>query len=127
MPKTSFDLLGLLIDMRDRLANVRTYCLAKVIDARGIIYGEGNTVDGSKVQATLGEGSWVPTVVSVFEIIHSQLLPEFPLERIWRNAGTARIQHIPNACCRFYARMRVGDMESLVYTSYPLTIRASQR
>ncbi|KIK31508.1 hypothetical protein CY34DRAFT_33015, partial [Suillus luteus UH-Slu-Lm8-n1] len=62
MPKTSFDLLGLLIDMRDRLANVRTYCLAKVIDARGIIYGEGNTVDGSKVQATLGEGSWVPTV-----------------------------------------------------------------
>jgi hypothetical protein len=34
--------------------------------AQGFIYELGHTVDGSKVQATLGEGSWVPTVVSVF-------------------------------------------------------------
>jgi hypothetical protein len=34
--------------------------------ARSFIYSGGNTVNGSKVQATLGEGSWVPTVVSVF-------------------------------------------------------------
>jgi hypothetical protein len=34
--------------------------------ARNFIYNAGNTVNGSKVRATLGEGSWVPTVVSVF-------------------------------------------------------------
>jgi hypothetical protein len=34
--------------------------------ARSFIFSGGNTVNGSKVQATLGEGSWVPTVVSVF-------------------------------------------------------------
>jgi hypothetical protein len=36
--------------------------------ARSFIYSGGNTVNGSKVQATLGEGSWVPTVVSVFGV-----------------------------------------------------------
>ncbi|KAG2053732.1 hypothetical protein BDR06DRAFT_972033 [Suillus hirtellus] len=45
MPKAMFDLLGLVKDI-----------------ARGFIYESGNTVDGSKVQATLGEGSWVPTL-----------------------------------------------------------------
>jgi hypothetical protein len=64
--KTSFDLLGLFSDMRDRVANLRVYSLAKVLAAREYIYGSGNTVDGSKVQTTLGDGSWVPTVVSTF-------------------------------------------------------------
>jgi len=68
IPKTSFDLLGLFGDMRDRLVKVRTYCLAEVIKARGFIYKFGNTVDGSKVRTALGEGSWVPTVVSAFRI-----------------------------------------------------------
>jgi hypothetical protein len=66
LPKVSFDLLGLFRDMQDRLANLRTYCLESVTKARDLIYNRGNTVNGSKVQATLGEGSWVPTVVSVF-------------------------------------------------------------
>ena len=66
LPKASFDLLGLFRDMRARLANVRVYCLESVTMARNFIYNAGNTVNGSKVQATLGEGSWVPTVVSVF-------------------------------------------------------------
>jgi hypothetical protein len=52
--------------MRGRVDNLRTYCLDRVTIARGFIYELGHTVDGSKVQATLGEGSWVPTVVSVF-------------------------------------------------------------
>jgi hypothetical protein len=65
MPKASFNLLGLFRDMRDRLMNLRTYCLPKVIKAREFIYTWGNTVDGSRVQATLGEGSWVPTVVRI--------------------------------------------------------------
>jgi hypothetical protein len=67
-PKACFDLLGLCRDMRDRLANLQTYCLAGVTKARGFIYTLGNTVDGLKVQTTLGEGSWVPTVVSAFGI-----------------------------------------------------------
>ncbi|KIK35492.1 hypothetical protein CY34DRAFT_16981 [Suillus luteus UH-Slu-Lm8-n1] len=61
-PKASFDLLGLFRDMQDRVNDIRTYCLASVSKAREFIYREGNTVDGSKVQAALGEGSWVPTV-----------------------------------------------------------------
>ncbi|KAG2060731.1 hypothetical protein BDR06DRAFT_1054389 [Suillus hirtellus] len=61
-PKASFYLLGLLKDMRSRIGNLRTYCLDRVTSAQGFIYGLGNTINGSKVQATLGEGSWVPTV-----------------------------------------------------------------
>ena len=66
VPKASFDLLGLFQDMRDRAAKLRTYCLGRVTQARQFIYVSGNTVDGSKVQATLGEGSWVPVVVNAF-------------------------------------------------------------
>jgi hypothetical protein len=65
MPKASFDLVGLFRDMQDRVTNLRTYCLENVMKARGFIYKSGNTVNGSKVQTTVGEGSWVPTVVSV--------------------------------------------------------------
>ncbi|KAG2750201.1 hypothetical protein P692DRAFT_201711702 [Suillus brevipes Sb2] len=67
LPKDSFDLLGLFRDMRDRLANLRAYCLESVTKARDFIYSKGNTVNGSKVQATLGEGSWVPTVNAFVE------------------------------------------------------------
>jgi hypothetical protein len=63
IPKASFDLLGLYRDMRDRVTSLRTYSLAKVTEAREYIYRWGNTVDGSKVQTTLGQGSWVPTMV----------------------------------------------------------------
>jgi hypothetical protein len=65
VPKALFGFLGLFRDMRDRVASLRVYSLAKVNEARNFIYNWGNTVDGSKVQATLGEGSWVPTVVSL--------------------------------------------------------------
>lgn len=63
MPKASFDLLGVFKDMRDRVTKLRTYSLARVTEAREYIYKWGNTVNGSKVLATLGQGSWVPTVV----------------------------------------------------------------
>jgi hypothetical protein len=49
--------------MRDRAASLRVYSIAKVTEARQFIYRWGNTVDGTKVQVTLGQGSWVPTVV----------------------------------------------------------------
>jgi hypothetical protein len=84
VPKASFDLLGLFRDMRDRLANIRTYCLTEVIKARGFIYKLGNTVDGSKVQTTLGEGSWVPTVVSAFGIDFQCVPDSIHLERFCR-------------------------------------------
>lgn len=60
--------MGLFKDIQGRVANLRTYCLDSVTRAHGFIYGSGHTVNGSKVQATLGEGSWVPTMVSAFEI-----------------------------------------------------------
>ncbi|KAG1817683.1 uncharacterized protein BJ212DRAFT_1207874, partial [Suillus subaureus] len=34
----------------------------KVLKACEYIYKRGNTIDGSKVKDTLGEGSWVPTL-----------------------------------------------------------------
>jgi hypothetical protein len=55
--------------MRDRVATLRAYFLGKVTRARELIYASGNTVDGSKVQGILREGSWVPTVVSYLEFI----------------------------------------------------------
>lgn len=41
------------------------YALTQVVKAREFIYQFGSTVDGAKVDDTLGEGSWVPIVVSV--------------------------------------------------------------
>jgi hypothetical protein len=85
LPKASFGLL--LRDIRDRVANLRFYCLESITKARDFIYNEGNTVDGSKVQATLGEGSWVPIVVSALRI-SSNLAPDFQLERFRRKIRT---------------------------------------
>jgi hypothetical protein len=99
----------------------------KVNKAREFIYREGNTVDGSKVQAILGEGSWVPTVVSAFGINRFQLVPNISLERICRKTRATRIRHVSNARGRFYARMRAGYMEGVVHPSYPSTIRVTGR
>jgi hypothetical protein len=63
-PKGLFGSLGLARDMQSRIANLRVYAMAKVVQAREFIYRCGNTVDGVKVANTLGEGSWVPTLVS---------------------------------------------------------------
>lgn len=49
--------------MKNRAASLRAYAMANVVKARDYIYKWGNTVDGSKVEDTLGEGSWVPTLV----------------------------------------------------------------
>lgn len=62
--KSLFNFLGLPSDMKSRVANLREYVTARVVKARDFIYTNGNTVDGSKVDNTLGEGSWVPTLVS---------------------------------------------------------------
>ncbi|KAG2126358.1 uncharacterized protein EDB93DRAFT_1257560 [Suillus bovinus] len=44
------------------MANLPVYTLAKILKACEFIYKCGNTVDGSKVEQILGEGSWVPTI-----------------------------------------------------------------
>jgi hypothetical protein len=62
-PKSFFSFLGLARDMKNRMDNVRVYVMAKVVKAREFIHS-GNTVDGVKVEHSLGEGSWVPVLVS---------------------------------------------------------------
>ncbi|KAG2337754.1 hypothetical protein BDR05DRAFT_978379 [Suillus weaverae] len=64
-PKCSFSLLGLARDMKNRLTNIHSYAMARVMKAREFIYQSGNTVDGTKVDDTLGEGSWVPVLVTL--------------------------------------------------------------
>jgi hypothetical protein len=63
-PKGLFDYLGLTKDMKCRVSNIRVYVTTKVAKAHEFIYGSGNTVDGGKVEDALGEGSWVPVMVS---------------------------------------------------------------
>jgi hypothetical protein len=63
-PKSLFNSLGLVRDMKSRITNIRVYVMAKILKAREYIYNSGNTVDGAKVAHTLGEGSWIPTIVS---------------------------------------------------------------
>jgi hypothetical protein len=72
-PKTLFPSLGLLKDMKSRIANLRIYVSANVVRARKYIYNEGNTVDGVKVDETLGEGSWVPILVSANYLLLSHI------------------------------------------------------
>jgi hypothetical protein len=36
--------------------------MMNVVKAREFIYTSGNTVDGAKIEHTLGQGSWVPTL-----------------------------------------------------------------
>jgi hypothetical protein len=61
--KGSFSSLGLLRDMKSRITNLRVYVIAKVLKAREFI-SSGSTVGGAKVEHSLGEGSWVPVLVS---------------------------------------------------------------
>jgi hypothetical protein len=59
-----FSSLGHVKDMKNRINRLRVYVEANIAKARGFIYLSGNTVDGGKVEETLGEGSWVPVLVS---------------------------------------------------------------
>jgi hypothetical protein len=63
-----FASLGLLKDMKSRINNFRVYVDTNIIKAREYIYNWGNTVDGTKVEETLGEGSWVPVLVSMISL-----------------------------------------------------------
>jgi hypothetical protein len=64
MPKGLFDYLGLAKDMKCCVSNIQVYVTTKVAKACKFIYGLGNTVDSGKVEDALGEGSWVPVMVS---------------------------------------------------------------
>ncbi|KAG2337979.1 hypothetical protein BDR05DRAFT_1004601 [Suillus weaverae] len=61
-PKSMFSFLGLARDMKSRLTNFRVYTKEKVLKAYNFIYRWGNTVDSTKVENALREGSWVPTL-----------------------------------------------------------------
>jgi hypothetical protein len=65
MLKSLFSSLSLLKDMKSRMSKLRVYAMARIVQAREFIYDWGNTVDGVKIEQTLGEGSWVPTMVSI--------------------------------------------------------------
>lgn len=62
-PKSSFSVLGLVEDVKSCAANLRTYAMHNVTKACDFI-ASGHTVDGAKVENALGEGSWVPIMVS---------------------------------------------------------------
>jgi len=64
VPKGLFGFLGLVKDMKSRMTHLRVYATTKVLKAREFIYQWGYTIDGAKVDDTLGEGSWVPILVS---------------------------------------------------------------
>jgi hypothetical protein len=80
-PKRVFSSLGLLKDMKSRINNLRIYVETNVVKARQYIYQLGHTVDGTKVEDLLGEGSWVPVAVSVYcpLLFHSHS-NEYPAE-----------------------------------------------
>jgi hypothetical protein len=67
--KKSFSFLGLVEDMNSRMTNSRVYIMAKVMKAREFI-SSGSTVDGTKVDDSLGEGSWVPVLVCAATFLH---------------------------------------------------------
>jgi hypothetical protein len=98
-PKNLFNCLGLVTDMKSRLTNLRVYAMTKVVEAREYIYQRGNTVDGSKVEDILGNGSWVPTLVSTnnpFQFVISS--NRLPTESIRPETWTVRPQPISHAC-----------------------------
>jgi len=105
-PKKMFSSLGLVKDMKSRLTNLRVYAMSKVIQARDFIYRCGNTVDGAKIEHTLGEGSWVPILVSktVFLFFCGQFLYSIA-ESICREAWTFRSRSILDARCRLHAQV----------------------
>lgn len=103
-PKGLFTYLGLVKDMKSRISNLRVYAITKVLKAREFIYGWGNTVDGAKVGDTLGEGSWVPTLVSAMDsILFNDNLKPVLAESICREAWPAWSGPISHARCRPHA------------------------
>jgi hypothetical protein len=64
-----FASLGLLKDMKSCINNFQVYVNTNIIKAHEYIYNWGNTVDGTKVEETLREGSWVPVLVSMISLL----------------------------------------------------------
>lgn len=105
MPKSLFASLGLLKDMKRRTTELRVYSMTAVTQARDYIYKWGNTVDGLKVAQTLGEGSWVPTIVSTNRSLMFETSSHQPLlaESVCRETWTTRPGPILHACRRLHA------------------------
>ncbi|KAG1901203.1 uncharacterized protein F5891DRAFT_1187899 [Suillus fuscotomentosus] len=78
-PKSMFTSLGLLSDMRSRISSLRVYVATNVIRAREFIYQGGNTVDGKKVEETLGGGSWAPILNKFVERLGALGLDTFQM------------------------------------------------
>jgi hypothetical protein len=89
--------------MKSRITNVRVYVTEKVVKAREFIYS-GSTVDGVKVEHSLGEGSWVPVLVSTTTSLRFYIELHYLLtEYVCREARTVRTRLIPHASRRLHA------------------------
>jgi hypothetical protein len=89
--KSLFSSLGLLKDMKSRMSKLRVYAMARIVQVREFIYDWGNTVDGVKIEQTLREGSWVPTVVSIDGSSQIMIgLNSLLVESVCRKAWTSR-------------------------------------
>jgi len=76
--------------MKNCINNLRVYVSTNIVRAREYIYKSGNTVDGMKVEEMLGEGSWVPVLVSVNRSLFSRTgLNERLAEHFCREVGSA--------------------------------------
>jgi hypothetical protein len=104
-PKSLFASLGLLNDMRSRITKLRVYAMTNVVKARDFIYKWGNTVDGLKVEHALGEGSWVPTIVSAnsFSMFGTSSYRLLLAESICQKTWTTRSGPISHVSRRFHA------------------------
>ncbi|KAG2739864.1 hypothetical protein P692DRAFT_201899292 [Suillus brevipes Sb2] len=126
-PKNSFSSLGLVRDMKSRLTNLRVYTMAKVIQARDFIYRYGNTVDGVKVEHTLGEGSWVPILnqfvaklgpfgLNPFRMLVVDFMHECELGT-WKNLFIHLIRLL-YAICKDYQPFEAGDSRFNAYLDH---------
>jgi len=63
LPKSSFNHLGLLSDLKERLSHAQTYLRKVICDARRKIYELGKPIKGTAVEGILKDKSLVPTLV----------------------------------------------------------------
>lgn len=127
-PKSMFGSLGLAGDMRSRVNNLRAYIMTNVVQARDFIHRWGNTVDGVKVDNTLGEGSWVPVIVGeIAFLLFYNRSHHLLTESIRQEAWTFQFRPIPDARRRLYAQVRVGHLESAFHASHQASLRPSSR
>lgn len=66
VPKSHFDLMGMIRDATERIKSLRSYLLDTVKKARSLIYEKGFGIKSAAVEALLKPTSSVPTIVRLF-------------------------------------------------------------